>query len=133
VESLELVSADLDEGHAVKDASPRRRWVSGPHHLRLNIDGALVRLKAETQGCQGLEALGQFHTGAPYPQVAGPAHPDPGGRGISCLVQERELNPVSGELASVQRFGHAVASSDIREYSYRRVIRKEDLAGPPVI
>jgi len=114
LEGLELFGRNLREGHAVKDASTRRSRIPGPDHVRLDIDGALVRLKAGAQGGLGLEALGQLHTGATHAQILGPAHPDLEGRRASCLVQERELDQVSSELASVRRFGHGVASSDIK-------------------
>lgn len=57
-ERPELIRSDLPEGQTVEDASPRWRPSADSGHLRLHLDRAPVRLKAQPEESLGPEARG---------------------------------------------------------------------------
>jgi hypothetical protein len=93
-----LLRGDRSEGQAVVNASSPWGVLSGPDHVGLHLDDALLGLETDTERGLGLETLGQIHTGAPLAHVPGPPHPDISGRGVAGLVQDREHDQVSAEL-----------------------------------
>jgi hypothetical protein len=69
-----LLRSDVYEGYAVPDASAHGSRVLGPDHSRLNIDGALVRLKTHPKRNFLFEFLGQLYAGPAHAHITAPTH-----------------------------------------------------------
>jgi hypothetical protein len=96
VEGLPMQFSQMSETYAVEDGLTYRPRLRSPGHLCLQFHTSLVRPENKIESRHGLEALGQFQTGPPFAQVAGPAHAGSPGRWIQALVENRKPDRVAG-------------------------------------
>ena len=97
-----LIGREMREGNSVQNPSVRFSAFLGfdlPDYLGLDLEGTLFRLQTDVEEVWGGDTLIQLQASPPFTQIAGPAGPASGGPWGHGIMQDWELNCVSGETS----------------------------------